>query len=134
LNDEARNRAVHALHYLGAGHEEAPEYVLMLSKLLCGIPIEWPLEPGLPLSDEERAACDELLVQVIGHWSALRNTSSAALREAFLRREGKLFLTDDGWRLEVQRRTEDILLSRLPWGFPMIKFSWMPRLLSVTWE
>ena len=134
LNDEARNRAVNALHYLAAGDEEIPEYVLMLPKLLCGIPLEWPLEPALPLTDRETAACDELLVQVIGHWSALRNTSPATLRETFLRRKGKLFLLDEGWRLEVQRRTEDILLNRLPWGFSMIKFSWMPRLLAVSWE
>jgi len=134
LNDEARNRAVNALHYLAAGDEEVPEYVLMLPKLLCGIPLEWPLEPGLPLTEAERAACDELLVQVIGHWSALRNASPAALRETFLCRPGKLFLTDEGWRLEVQRRTEDILIDRLPWGFSMIKYSWMPRRLSVAWE
>ena len=134
LSDEARNRAVNALHYLGSGDEEVPEYVLMLPKLLCGIPPGWPLEPGLPLSDTEKTACDELLVQVIGHWSALGNTSPGALREAFLRREGKLFSTDEGWRLEVHRKTEDILLNRLPWGFSMIKLSWMPRLLTVSWE
>lgn len=134
LNDEARNRAVSALHYLTTGDEEVPEYVLMLPKLLCGIPLEWLLEPPLPLTEPEKAACDELLLQVIGHWSVLRNTSIAALRGTFLRREGKLFLTDEGWRLEVQRKTEDILLGRLPWGFSMIKFIWMPRLLSVSWE
>jgi len=134
LNDEVRNRAVNVLHYLATGDEEVPEYVLMLPKLLCGIPPEWPLEPALPLTDEERAACDELLVQIIGHWSVLRNASPAALRETFLRREGKLFSTNEGWRLEVQRKTEDILIDRLPWGFSMIKFSWMPRRLSVAWE
>ena len=133
VNDEARNRAVHALHYLAAGDEEAPEYVLMLPKLLCGIPLELTVV-ALPLTGTEKEACDELLVQVIGHWSVLRNTSPAGLRETFLYREGKLFLTDEGSRLEVLRKTEDILLNRLPWGFSMIKFSWMPGLLSVTWE
>jgi contractile injection system tape measure protein len=134
LNDEARYRAVNALHYMVTGNEEAPEYVLMLPKLLCGIPLEWPLELTHSLSDAEREACDELLIQVIGHWSALRNASPAALRETFLCRQGKLSLTDEGWRLEVQRRTEDILIDRLPWGFSMIKYSWMPRRLSVAWE
>ncbi len=134
VNDEARNRAVYALHYLAVGDEAAPEYVLMLPKLLCGIPLGWPLEPALPLTDEDKAACDELLIQVIAHWTALRSTSPAGLRETFLHRQGKLFLSDEGWRLEVQRKTEDILLNRLPWGFSMIKFSWMPRLLSVSWE
>jgi hypothetical protein len=134
VNDEARNSAVYLLHYLASVDEDAPEYVLMLPKLLCGIALEWPLEPAPPLTDAEKAACDELLVQVIGHWSALRNTSPSTLRETFLRREGKLRSTDEGWRLEVQRKTEDILLNRMPWGFSMIKFSWMPRLLSVNWE
>ena len=134
VNDEARNCAVYLLHYLASGNEDAPEYVLMLPKLLCGIALEWPLELAPRLTDAERAACDELLVQVIGHWSALRNTSPSTLRETFLRRDGKLRSTDEGWRLEVQRKTEDILLNRMPWGFSMIKFSWMHRLLSVSWE
>jgi hypothetical protein len=134
LSDEARYRAVNALHYLSAGDEEVPEYVLMLPKLLCGLSLEWPLEMVSPLTDEERAACEELLVQVIGHWSVLRNSSPVALRETFLRRQGKLFLTDKGCRLEVQRKTEDILVDRLPWGFSMIKYSWMPQILSVSWE
>lgn len=134
VNDEARNRAVYLLHYLAAGNEDAPEYVLMLPKLLCGIPPEWPLEPTLPLTDVEKAACDEMLIQVIAHWTALRNTSQAGLREAFLWRQGKLFSTDEGWRLEIQRKTEDLLLNSLPWGFSMIKLHWMPRLLSVSWE
>ena len=134
VNDEARNRAVYALHYLAAGDEEAPEFVLMLPKLLCGVPLAAPIESALPLTDTEKAACDDLLVQVIGHWSALRNTSSVTLRETFLWRQGKLFSTDQGWRLEVQRKTEDVLLNRLPWGFSMIKLSWMRGLLSVSWE
>jgi hypothetical protein len=134
VNDETRNHAVYALHYLAAGDEEAPEYVLMLPKLLCGIPLESPLESVLPLTDPEKEACDDMLRQVIAHWAALRNTSPAGLRETFLRRQGKLFSTDEGWRLEVQRKTEDILLNRLPWGFSIIKFPWMPRLLSVSWQ
>jgi hypothetical protein len=133
VNDEVRNRAVYILHYLATGDEEAPEYVLMLPKLLCGIPLESPLEPAAPLTDQEKAACDDMLRQVITHWKALGNTSPAGLREAFLQRQGKLFSTDDGWRLEVQRKTEDILLNRLPWGFSVIKFSWTPRLLFVSW-
>ncbi|MEX2512677.1 MAG: contractile injection system tape measure protein [Cyclobacteriaceae bacterium] len=134
LNDEARTRAIKTLHYLAAGNEDAPEFVLMLPKLLCGIPLRWPPEPVLPLTDAEKASCDEMLIQVISHWTALRNTSPAGLRETFLRRQGKLFVTDERWRLEVQRKTEDILLNRLPWGFSIIKFSWMPLPLSVSWE
>ena len=134
VNDEARNRAVYLLHYLAAGNEDAPEYVLMLPKLLCGIPTEWPLEPALPLTDAEKACCDEMLIQVIAHWTALRNTSPAGLREAFLWRQAKLFSKGEEWRIEVHRKTADILLNHLPWGFSMIKFSWMPRLLSVSWE
>jgi hypothetical protein len=75
-----------------------------------------------------------LLVQVIGHWSALRNASPAALRETFLCRQGKLILGEEGWRLEIQRKTEDILIDRLPWGFSKIKYPWMPQVLSVSWE
>ncbi len=134
VNEEAKHRAVYALHYLATGDAVAPEYILMLPKLLCGLPLEEPIEIALPLSAAEKVACDEMLKQVIAHWKVLRNTSHTGLRETFLRRQGKLFLKDEKLRLRVQRKTEDILLNHLPWGFSMIKFSWMPRLLSVSWE
>lgn len=129
-----QTRAVYALHYLATGEEDAPEFVLMLPKLLCGISLGSPLEPIFPLTEAEKAECDEMLLQVIGHWAALGKTSPEGLRHTFLRREGKLMVTDQGWNLAVPRKTEDILLNQLPWGFSLLKLPWMRRLLAVSWE
>jgi hypothetical protein len=134
LDITVQTRAVYALHYLATGEEDAPEFVLMLPKLLCGMSLGSPLEPIFPLTEEEKAECDEMLLQIIRHWAALRKTSPEGLRHTFLRREGKLMVTDQGWNLAVPRKTEDILLSRLPWGFSLLKLPWMRRLLAVSWE
>jgi len=134
LNEKAQTRAINALHYLATGDEEAPEFVLILPKILCGFPLGRPLEPTFPLTESEKDDCEEMLKQVVGHWKSLKKTSPTGLRHTFLRRQGKLYMTNEGWRLDVQRRTEDILLNRLPWGFSLVKYSWMHRMLSVSWE
>lgn len=134
LDGEAQIRAIYALYYLATGEEDGPEFMMMIPKVLCGVPLEFPLEQPFRLTDAEKAACDEMLLQVIKHWTALRKTSPAGLRHTFLGRQGTLLMTEQGWNLEIQRKTEDILLNRLPWGFSLVKFPWMHRLLSVTWE
>jgi hypothetical protein len=85
------------------------------------------------LSWETKAACDELLSEVIRHWSQLKNTSIAALRETFLWRNGKLTRTDHGWLLHVERKGVDILLGSLPWGIGTIKLPWTNDKLFVEW-
>lgn len=126
--------AVYALHYLATGEVEAPEHQLLLPKLLTGMRPETALHPVDLLTGDDRIACDELLTEVVKHWNALRNTSAAGLREAYLRRNGKLENQDGKWRLTVEHKAQDILLSRLPWPISMIKLPWMTGVLSVTWD
>ncbi|HEY5749325.1 MAG TPA: contractile injection system tape measure protein [Chryseolinea sp.] len=126
--------AVYALHYLATGEAEAPEHQLLLPKLLTGMRLETVLHPVDPLTDDDRIACDELLIEVVKHWNALRNTSPDGLRQAYLRRSGKLENHDGKWRLTVEHKAQDILLSRLPWPVSIIKLPWMTGVLSVTWD
>jgi len=133
-NITVQTRAVYALHYLATGEEDPPEFMLMLPKLLCGMSLVSPLEPIFPLKEDEKAECNEMLLQAIGHWAVLRKTSPEGLRHTFLRREGKLMVTDQGWNLAVPRKTEDILLNQLPWGYSLLKLPWMRRRLAVSWE
>jgi hypothetical protein len=129
-----RTSAVLMLHYLASGETEVPEHQLIFPKLLCGMPWEVSLEAIEPFSNDLLAAAEELLASVVKHWSALRNSSPDGLREAFLRRGGKLEWTEDTWRLEVEQKTQDVLLGKLPWGLSIIKFPWMKRRLSVYWQ
>jgi hypothetical protein len=128
----ARDHGVRLLGLLTFGSTEAPEYDLLLAKLLCGCPFEEPLE-STPLDEEDAAACDALLHAVVRHWTALRGSSPAWLREQFFLREGKLEAVDSGRRLTVERRAQDVLLARLPWGCGVVEPPWLSERLFVHW-
>jgi hypothetical protein len=127
--------ALRLLHYLATGLDDAPEYELALPKILCGLPPASLAEEAEPLSDEMRKESAALLEAVIRHWEALKNTGTDALRESFLKRNGKLTRWHDGgWLLQVESNSFDILLDRLPWSFSMIRLPWMPSMLHVEWR
>jgi hypothetical protein len=127
------DRALQLLHYLASGSVIAPEYDLVLPKLLCNVPLTQPVARDIALSEVECAECDALLAAVVGHWSALRGTGADGLRTAFLLRHGKLSRRDCDWLLQVEPETADILLNQLPWGISPVKLDWMDRLLWVEW-
>jgi hypothetical protein len=128
-------RALCLLHYLSNGQLIAPEYQLILPKILCNVDLPTPVESDVDLTDTEQREAEELLQAVIGHWGALRNTSADGLRGTFLLRNGKLSMRGDGdWLLQVESETCDILLGQLPWGISMIKLPWMDRMLWVEWS
>ena len=126
-------RALGLLHFLATGQRIAPEYELLLPKLLCGVPLEEPVpSPVLTAAEEDEAVA--LLAAVIRHWDALGDTSIEGLRGTFLARPGKLFRRDSGDDvLQVEGRPFDILLDRLPWGVGTIQLPWMRRILWVEW-
>jgi hypothetical protein len=130
---DAQTTAIYLLNYLATGESRSPEHELLLPKLLCGMSWEDRLEPVEPPDEILQAAGEELLVEVIKHWTALRNTSANGLREAFLKRSGRLEFRDNGWQLLVEEKAQDVLLGRLPWGISIIKYPWMTGMLSVTW-
>lgn len=133
VDDLAAGRAVQMLAFLATGQDHCPEFDMPLLKLLCGLPFDAVVSPNMDLTDADRQYAVEFLDAVINHWNALGTVSPDGLRDAFLQREGKLVPADAGWRLTVERRTIDILISRLPWGFSMIKLPFMTDLLSVDW-
>lgn len=133
VDEAAPLRAVHLLEYLVRGETGAPEYELSLNKILCGLPLGQPLGRDIVLTAQEQEESEKLLRVTIEHWQALKNTSPDGLRFNYLMREGKLSRKDDFWLLQVEHKTQDILLDRLPWGLGMIRLSWMDSLLRVEW-
>jgi len=127
-------RALQLLHFLATGSENVPEYELVLPKILCGLaPASFAGEPEA-LSDKEKEESEALLSAVTRHWDVLKNTGIDALRETYLKRNGKLTRWyDGGWLLQVESKSFDILLESLPWGISMIKLPWMPHMLRVEW-
>ncbi len=140
VDEQARERAVHQLHFLVTGEEEPQEYLLVVAKLLCGLEPETPIARRVPIDDHARSQAEELLAAVIRHWGALKNTSVEGLREAFLQRKGRVTRKADGWSLKVESKTHDILLYRLPdvqrqlpWSLSVVRLPWMAELLWVDW-
>jgi hypothetical protein len=132
-SEDARERAVHLLIWLATGEEDAPEQEAPVAKLLCGMPLGFPLQRAFALSEGERFEGLSLLEALIGHWSALKSTRPEGLREAFLRRPGKLEWREGAWRLQVETSTLDVLLARLPWGLSLVKLPWMRELIHIHW-
>jgi hypothetical protein len=130
---EAVSRGVHLLQYLVDGRTDTEEPLLVLNKLLCGVPIETPVERSIDPTDAERQMCDRLLAAILAAWPAMDHTSVEGLRETFLRREGRLDRSDSGWRLTVQRKTVDVLMDQVPWSLSVVFHRWMPEPVHVTW-
>ncbi|MCB1127794.1 MAG: hypothetical protein KDM81_14975, partial [Verrucomicrobiae bacterium] len=121
------------LHWLATGSAEAAEPELALPKLLAGMPLDEPVVCRRQFPSTSLAEAERLLLAVIAHWSALKETSVEGLRDAFLQRAG--LLRDDGsqWLLRVEHRAWDVLLERVPWTFRTLRLPWMERALQVEW-
>lgn len=134
-NRKCQERGVHLLYHLASGACRPAEHLLPLAKLLCGLAFEEPVAKKINLKTKEKKEARELLVAVIRHWKALKNTSPDGLRQGFLLRSGKLQYQKkrDCWLLQVERKGQDSLLEKLPWAYATIKLPWMERRLQVEW-
>lgn len=128
-------KAIVLLHYLATGETLTPEHDATLFKILCGIDIDEPIPSVVATTVDDLAEADNLLQAAVGHWDALGSTSIDGLRESFLKRTGKLGVDDDGeWRLQIEWKTYDILLDRLPWGIAHFRLPWMQAMCRVEWN
>jgi hypothetical protein len=133
LEKASQHKAVLVLEFLATGNEGFEEFNLMLNKILCGIDIGEIVATDQQLQDEIKNECEDLLNNVIKHWSVLKNTGINGLRETFLQRNGKLSKVDNGWLLQVEQIAVDVLLGHLPWGIGFIKLPWTNEMIYVEW-
>ena len=133
LGEEARNQAIALLSFLVEGDPEPPEWRLPLAKVLAGLsPLApWRLEE--PLEPEMLAEGERLLEAVIAHAGLAEKLRPEDLRNLVLRRPAVLSSRTGAWLLRVERRAEDALLERLPWGWSWIRLPWMEHPLQVEW-
>ncbi len=129
----AQEKAIYLLQFLSTGKQQSYEYQLTLEKLLCGWPQEVPLNREIVLSAEEMEEAVNLLKAAVSHWEVLKNTSFSGLRQTFLQREGLLSKRDNGWKLNVERKTVDVLLESIPWGFSMVTLPWNNYIIFTEW-
>jgi len=129
----ASPRLPHLLQSLVDGRTSAPEPQLCLNKLLCGLPLQTPIEPAIEPTPRELEVCQELLASMIANWTIISTTSVTGLQDISLQREGRLQRSSGAWQLLVQRRTLDVLLDQIPWSVSTIGHGWMPEPVIVTW-
>ena len=134
VSEDAQRRAVLLLHYVVTKQNSAPEFMLPLNKILCGMEFQEPLEFEFEPTQQEIEFTEALLEAVVNRWTALKNTSQDGLRGAFLVREGKLTFTGTRWILRVDSKPFDMLLDKLTWSINIIKLPWMETILMVEWR
>ena len=125
--------AARLLQCVASGDPQPPEFQLPLNKLLCGLPLDAPMDRAEPLGDDEQAECEALLHAVIAQAPVLRAMSVAGFRGSFLLRTGQLGSRDGHWLLRVERQAWDLVLDRFPWSAGLVRLPWMPTLLQVQW-
>jgi hypothetical protein len=134
-DESAQQTAIYLLYYLATKQTDAPEYELVLPKLLCGWSLNQPVVRGLDFPSAALEEGEKLLQTVITYWQTLKSTSPDGLREGFLQRSGKLTRSGDGnWKLQIEQQAIDILLGSLPWGISMVTLPWMEEILIVEWH
>ncbi|WP_299441126.1 contractile injection system tape measure protein [uncultured Aquimarina sp.] len=134
IKEEKIELAIHLLHFLATKKEKQVESNLVFEKFMCGYPIDKPIHKNVRLPQNFKEEAESLLKAVLKNWQALKNTSTDGLRENFIKREGKLMLDEPSkYRVIVARKTQDILLEKLPWNLNIIKLPWIEKLIFVEW-
>jgi hypothetical protein len=86
------------------------------------------------MQEGDREEAETVLQSTINYWSVLKNTSIDGLRSSFVQRSGLLRRTENGWELQVEHQSFDMLLEHLPWSISIIKLSWMKQPLYTEWQ
>jgi hypothetical protein len=133
LSKKASCRAVHLLHFISTGSQEGEEYEWSLNKLLCGLPPESFVPYEIEISDYEKEEAEAMIEAAISNWKVLKNTSIVGFRDAFLLRNGIISPDLNGWKVQIQRISHDVLLDRLPWPISVIKLPWNENIIHVQW-
>ncbi|WP_299211869.1 contractile injection system tape measure protein [uncultured Dokdonia sp.] len=125
--------AVHALHYLATKKEQQLESQMLFEKFLCGIPVKSSIQRHIQLSDTIKQQAEELLESVIENWGVLNNASPDLIRHEFLQRAGTLSFKEDNPKIVIERKTQDILVDKLPWGIGICRLPWLDHLVYTNW-
>lgn len=131
---DARQGGVALLQYLATGHSHLVEYQIPLNKLLCGLSPGTPVPVDIDLPDTVMTEADQLLEIVIERAPILGEMSIDGLRGSFLLRAGVLEPSASGvWSLRAEQQSYDVVLRQFPWSWDIVRLSWMPSILEVTW-
>ncbi|PTS92068.1 hypothetical protein DBR11_27600 [Pedobacter sp. HMWF019] len=133
ISTQSQHQAVASLYYLvsGVAIDRPPSSALL--NLVCGLPLSTAIDQTTEISEDCQTLINGLIQAVIEHWPAMGNTSVQGFRESWLIRDGLLRAQEDRWELRVERRIYDILISKSPFAFSVIKYPWTSKPLHVHW-
>ncbi|WP_214227653.1 contractile injection system tape measure protein [Pedobacter sp. B4-66] len=131
---EEQEKAIYLLHYVATAETNVEEYELVLPKILCGYPVDLPVNTGIKLSGRELEEAEDMLQAAIASWDILKSTSPQGLRESFLQRNGKVLVHNERISIQVEKSAIDVLLDHLPWNLSIIKLPWLDEILKVEWR
>ncbi|MCW2485164.1 hypothetical protein J5069_04550 [Candidatus Symbiopectobacterium sp. NZEC127] len=134
VDTQAQLQALFCLQWMTNSTNSAPEYQLLLNKVLCGIAPSTAIPQQVALPAGAETLIEGLLTAIIAHWRILGKTSISGLQSTFIQREGVLTFTPQHWQLNIIPGTFDMLLDQLPWSFQTIKYPWMDIPLFVSWR
>jgi len=133
FKDQAAQLKAHALlvHILDV---QQTEQVYTVANLLVGLEPDTYVENAIELSEQEQTNANQLLSAVINNWPALKNMPLNSFRELFLLRNAQYSSSEQGCIVEIDPKTLDILLTKLPWGLGYISLPWLGKnLIQVKW-
>ncbi|RMA64809.1 contractile injection system tape measure protein [Ulvibacter antarcticus] len=133
INKENQMDACRYLQYLATTDANVEESYLPLNKVLSGLSVNDPVFPDLDLIQADKDLMEGLIQAAIGHWTAIGETSNLGFRGNWLVRDGILTELEDRWELTVEKKAYDLLISKAPFAFSIIKFPWMQKPIHVNW-
>ncbi|WP_163411029.1 contractile injection system tape measure protein [Flavobacterium ajazii] len=130
---ENQIRAAQYLQYVVTGLTTTEEAYLPLNKVLCGLSMMHAIPDEIEISTAEKTLINGLITAAISYWAVIGDCSVDGFRGNWLVRDGILTELEDRWELTVDKRAYDILISKSPFAFSIIKYPWMDKPLHVNW-
>lgn len=132
-DENSQQKAILFLQYLINQKSRQAEHELLLNKILCNWPINKPVKAKIIFLKKEKKAAVELIESLKEHWKILKNTSRQGLIKSFVERKGTIQQRGEGFLLQVEKNTIDILMESLPFGIQTIKLPWNEYLIHTEW-
>ncbi len=132
ISPQHQKQAAVLLHSL-SGDDMISEDQMILSKILCGLPLTEPVPLFYKPSEEESGELHTMIESLISYWPILKNTSVEAFKHNYMKREAVLTLKDNNWDLKVKRESIDVIIDTLPWPVSIIKLPWMKKSVITEW-
>jgi len=89
---------------------------MVFEKFLCNIPIHESINRNITITKKQKEQVTNLLNAVNENWGALQKSSHALVQNEFLQRLGKIEKNSNGTTIQIEHKTQDILLKKLSWG------------------